>query len=265
MSDTALDVQVDARGVAFVTLDRPDVLNAFDEALIAEISRAFLILEARAEVRAIVLGARGRVFCAGADIAWMRRAAANSREDNLVDARRFAGMMHAIHSSTKPVVARVQGGAYGGGVGLVCAADIVIAADHATFSVSEAKLGILPAVIGPYLTDAVGLRQARRLALSAASITAAEALAIGLVHEVVPEPQLDAAIEKTLGDLLRCGPQAQAEIKKLFGTFGVGPISEDVRERTARTIANVRAGTEAKEGFSAFVDKRKPAWTVSGE
>lgn len=265
MSETALDIQIDARGVARVTLDRPDVLNAFDEALIAQISHAFLTLEANPLVRVIVISARGRVFCAGADVAWMRRAAANSREDNVVDARRFAGMMHAIQTSTRPVVARVQGGAYGGGVGLLCAADIVIAADHAVFSVSEAKLGILPAVIGPYLTNAVGLRQAKRLALTAASITAAEALAIGLVHELAPESQLDDAVEKTIGDLLRCGPNAQAEIKKLFGTFAVGPITEDTRDRTASAIANVRAGAEAKEGFGAFVDKRKPAWTVSAD
>lgn len=265
MSETALDTQIDSRGVAYLTLDRPDVLNAFDEALIAQIAHAFLSLEANPLVRVIVLAARGRVFCAGADVAWMRRAAANSREENLVDARRFAGMMHAIQTSSRPVVTRVQGGAYGGGVGLVCAADIVIAADHAVFSVSEAKLGILPAVIGPYLTQAVGLRQAKRLALSAASITAHEALAIGMVHEVVPDAQLDTAVEKTVGDLLRCGPRAQGEIKKLFGTFAVGPITEDVRERTARAIANVRAGAEAKEGFGAFVDKRKPSWTVSGD
>jgi methylglutaconyl-CoA hydratase len=262
VSDAALDIRIDARGVAQITLDRPDVLNAFDEALIAQIAHAFLALEANRTVRVIVLAARGRVFCSGADVAWMRRAAANTHEDNLVDARRFAGMMHAIQSSSRPVVARVQGGAYGGGVGLICAADIVIATEHAVFSVSEAKLGILPAVIGPYLTNAVGLRQAKRLALSAASITAAEALSIGMVHEVVPEPQLDAAVEKSIDDLLRCGPHAQAEIKKLFGTFALGPVTEDTRDRTASAIAHVRAGPEAKEGFSAFVEKRKPAWTL---
>lgn len=265
MSDSALDIQIDARGVAHLTLDRPDVLNAFDESLIAQISHAFLTLEANPQVRVILLSARGRVFCAGADVAWMRRAAANTHEDNLIDARRFAGMMHAIQSSSRPVVARVQGGAYGGGVGLICAADIVIAAEHAVFSVSEAKLGILPAVIGPYLTNAVGLRQARRLALTASSITAAEALSIGLVHEIAPEAQLDGVVEKTLGDLLRCGPHAQAEIKKLFGTFSVGLITEDVRDRTASAIAQVRAGPEAKEGFGAFTEKRKPAWTVDVE
>jgi methylglutaconyl-CoA hydratase len=260
VSESTLDLDVDARGVAHVTLDRPDVLNAFDETLIAHLSHTFLMLEKDERVRVIVLSARGRVFCAGADVAWMRRAASNSRDDNLVDARRFAGMMHAIQSSTRPVVVRVQGGAYGGGIGLICAADIVIAADHAVFSVSEAKLGILPSVIGPYLTNAVGLRQARRLALTATSITAAEAFALGLVHQVVEEPQLDGALEKTLDDLLRCGPQAQAEIKKLFSTFSVGPITEEVRDRTARTIANVRVGTEAKEGFTAFFEKRKPKW-----
>jgi len=182
MSDTTLLLEVDPRGVAEVTINRPEVLNAFDEDLIGCITETFERLTADPTVRVVVLRATGRVFCAGADIGWMQRAAANEFEANLDDARCFATMMATVARCRKPVIARIQGAAYGGGVGLACAADVVIASKRARFCVSEAKFGILPAVIGPYVVNAIGVGQARRLALTCAVVDADEALALGLVH-----------------------------------------------------------------------------------
>lgn len=255
-----LIVERDARGVARVTLNRRAVLNAFDEALIAALAEAFEQLGCDPAVRLVVLQSQGRSFCAGADIEWMRRAAANDQAANLEDARRFAHMMDAIATCPKPVVARIQGGAYGGGVGLACAADMAIACEHAKFSVSEARFGILPAVIGPYVVNAVGPRQARRLALSCTVVGAAEALAMGLVQQVVAADELDAAVERCIAELLANGPQAQAEIKALFAQLSVGPVGTEVRELTAQTISRVRSTGEAREGFAAFLGKRPARW-----
>jgi len=250
-----------APGVAQVTMSRAAVSNAFDEAMIAELDAAFAALIDDTEVRVIVLAGEGKHFSAGADLQWMQRACEASQEWNLQDARKFAAMLSRIESCPKPTVARVQGAALGGGVGLACACDIAIAADNASFSVSEAKFGILPAVIGPYVTNAVGKRQARRLALTTTRVGAAEALAIGLVQQVVPAADLDAAIGKTVEELLAGGPQAQREIKQLFAQLAVGPITPEVRELTAQTISRVRATAEAKEGFAAFLGKRPPNWS----
>ena len=195
MNDSSLQISRDDRGVLRVTLNRPDVLNAFDEALIERITQTFEALRDDSSVRVVVLESTGRTFCAGADVGWMRRAAANDQAANLEDARRFASMMAAIDQCPQPVIARIQGAAYGGGVGLACAADIAVASERARFSVSEAKFGILPAVIGPYLINAVGLRQARRLALTCTLIKAEEALAIGLVQQVTSEHDLDRAVQ----------------------------------------------------------------------
>jgi methylglutaconyl-CoA hydratase len=247
-------------GVAQVTMTRAAVFNAFDETMIAELDFAFSTLEADANVRVIVLAGDGKHFSAGADLQWMQRASEASQEWNLQDARKFAAMLARIESCPKPTVARVQGAALGGGVGLACACDIAVAADTASFSVSEARFGILPAVIGPYVTNAIGKRQARRLALTTQRIGAAEALAIGLVQQVVPLPELDAALDKTVADLLAGGPNAQREIKQLFAQLEVGPITPDVRELTAQTISRVRGTDEAKEGFAAFLGKRPAKW-----
>ncbi|WP_418320725.1 enoyl-CoA hydratase-related protein [Piscinibacter sakaiensis] len=249
-----------AAGVAQVTMSRPDVFNAFDEAMIGEIDAAFEQLAGDDEVRVIVLAGEGKHFSAGADLQWMQRASTASREWNLQDARKFAGMLHRIASSPKPTVARIQGAALGGGVGLACACDIAIAVDNASFSVSEAKFGILPAVIGPYVTNAVGRRQAQRLALTTSRIAAPEAMAIGLVQQVVPLDGLDAAIDAVVTDLLIGGPQAQREIKQLFAQLEVGPITDEVRELTAQTISRVRGSDEAREGFAAFLGKRPANW-----
>ncbi|MDH4052885.1 MAG: enoyl-CoA hydratase-related protein [Rubrivivax sp.] len=257
---TALALSRRAAGVAQVTMSRPDVFNAFDEAMIAELDAAFTALAADSAVRVIVLAGDGRHFSAGADLQWMQRASAASREWNLADARRFTGMLDHIARCPKPTVARVQGAALGGGVGLACACDIAVAADNASFSVSEARFGILPAAIGPYVVNAVGKRQAQRLALTTSRIGAAEALAIGLVQQLVPADGLDAAVDAVVADLLAGGPDAQREIKQLFAQLAVGPITDEVRELTAQTISRVRGTDEAREGFAAFLAKRPAKW-----
>lgn len=255
-----LVVSTRAAGVAQVLMSRPEVFNAFDERMIGELDAAFAALEADPAVRVIVLAGAGKHFSAGADLQWMQRASSASEDWNLQDARRFAGMLARIEQCPKPTVARVQGAALGGGVGLACACDIAVASEDASFSVSEAKFGILPAVIGPYVTNAVGKRQARRLALTTTRIRAAEALSIGLVQLVVPVDGLDAAVDAIVPDLLAGGPNAQREIKALFAQLEVGPITPEVRELTARTIARVRGTDEARDGFAAFLAKRPAPW-----
>lgn len=257
-----LNVVTDERGVTRVILSREQTLNAFDETMIEELTAVFERFGQSDATRVVVLAAAGRAFSAGADLRWMERASRNSREANLEDARRFARMMQVMHECPKPVLARVQGVAYGGGVGLCCACDIVFATPQARFAVSEAKFGILPSVIGPYLNNVVGKRNALRLALTAELIDAGRALQMGLVQEVVEADQLDAAIERTVAQLLANGPCALAEIKHLFSDLAVAPIDEGVRELTATTIARVRATDEAREGFSAFLAKRPAAWVT---
>lgn len=256
-----LQVHTDTRGVATLTMHRPERFNAFDEALIDALHRAVQACAARPEVRVLVLAGAGKHFSAGADIAWMRRAAAAPETVNRADAEQFAAMLAALAACPKPTVARVQGLALGGGVGLACACDIAIAAEDAQFAVSEARFGILPAVIGPYVIRAAGPRQAQRLALMAHRIDAAEALRLGLVQQTVPAEALDAAVQATLTELLASGPQAQSEIKSLFAQLRPGEFGPDTQQLTAHTIARVRATAEAREGFAAFTDKRPPAWS----
>ena len=249
-----------APGVAQVTMARPEVFNAFDEAMIADLTRAFTQLGADPSVRVIVLAAAGKHFSAGADLQWMQRASTASLQWNLEDARRFAAMLACIADCPKPTLARIQGAALGGGLGLACACDIAVAADNASFAASEARFGILPAVIAPYLVNAVGLRQARHLALSATRITAAQALSLGLVQQVVALEQIDGAVDATLTELLAGGPDAQREIKQLYAQLEVGPVSAKVRELTAQTISRVRGTAQAREGFAAFLEKRTAHW-----
>ena len=257
---TTLNIHERSAGVAQITMSRADVFNAFDEAMIGELDDAFRELVDDDSVRVIVLAGEGKHFSAGADLKWMQRASLESREWNLADARRFATMLGNIDACPKPTLARIQGAALGGGVGLACACDIAIAADNASFAISEAKFGILPAVIGPYLTNAVGKRQARRLALTMTRVRAPEAHALGLVQQVAALDELDTAVDACLQELLAGGPQAQREIKALFSQLEVGPVTDEVRELTAQTISRVRGSEEAREGFAAFVDKRPPAW-----
>lgn len=255
-----LRIHTRSPGVAQVTMARPAVFNAFDEAMIGELDVAFAQLGSDPAVRVIVLAGEGKHFSAGADLQWMQRASAASLEWNLQDARRFAAMLARIESCLKPTVARIQGAALGGGVGLACACDIALAASDASFAVSEARFGILPSVIGPYLTNAVGKRQALRLALTAERIGAAEAQAIGLVHKAVAADQLDAAVDETLAALRAGGPQAHREIKQLFAQLPVGPVTPDLIELTAQTISRVRGSAEARAGFAAFLAKQAPPW-----
>jgi methylglutaconyl-CoA hydratase len=247
-------------GVAQITMNRPAVFNAFDEAMIGEMDAAFAEVIADDSVRVIVLAGEGKHFSAGADLQWMQRASQASREWNLEDARRFAAMLWRIDSSPKPTIARIHGAALGGGVGLACVCDVAIASEAASFSVSEAKFGILPAVIGPYVVNAVGRRHARRLALTTVRIGAAEALSMGMVHQVVAADALDATVDAAVRDLLAGGPNAHREIKQLLSQLDVGPVTPEARELTAQTISRVRGTDEAREGFAAFLGKRPANW-----
>jgi len=246
--------------VATIWMNRPAVFNAFDEALIADLREACLELDADASVRVVVLGGRGRHFSAGADLNWMRRAAGYSEAENLDDARRFSAMLRGLSEMSKPTVARVQGAALGGGTGLAAACDMAIAASDASFSTSEVKFGIIPAVISPYVLRAVGPRHALRLFQSAEKIDAQRALAIGLVGEVVAPDELDAAVAKLADTLVGCAPQAQKAAKDLIAAINARPIDDAVSEETAQRIARRRATDEARDGIAAFLEKRPPTW-----
>lgn len=245
--------------VARVTLDRPEVRNAFDEILIHALTGAFLSFTEDAETRVVVLEGEGPTFCAGADVEWMRRAGSFSKLENEADAERMAGMLRAIDSCPCPVVAVVQGAAIGGGVGLAAAADVAIAAENAVFSLSEVKLGILPSVISPYVLRAIGARQARRYFLTGERFGAAEARRIGLVHEVVPDAELAAARDRIVAALLTSAPEAVGVAKALIADVS-GKAPEEALPVTVRTIAERRASDEAKEGLTAFLEKRAPSW-----
>ena len=255
-----LEISQRSKAVAQITMSRPDIFNAFDETMIGELDAAFEQLINDAEVRIIVLAGAGKHFSAGADLNWMQRASNESQQWNLADARRFAAVLGKIDACPKPTLARIQGAALGGGVGLACACDIAIAADNASFTVSEARFGILPGAISPYLINAVGKRHARRLALTMSRIRTDEALALGLIHQVSTLDDLDTAVDATVQELLEGGPNAQREIKALFAQLQVGPVTEEVSELTAQTISRVRSTEEAREGLAAFLDKRPPGW-----
>jgi methylglutaconyl-CoA hydratase len=252
-------------GVATVTLARPEVHNAFDEALIADLTRALKALDADPAVRVVVLAGQGRSFCAGADLTWMQRMAGYDHAANLADAGALAAMLAALDRSAKPTIARVHGAAYGGGVGLIACCDIAIAAEEATFALSEARLGLIPATIGPYVVAAIGRRAARRYFLTAERFGAAEALAVGLVHAVVPAAGLDARVREIVDQLLAAGPRAQAESKALIRAVAGRAIDDTVIADTVEWIAAVRASPEGREGIAAFLERRPPAWQRGGE
>jgi len=247
-------------GVATIWMNRPDVHNAFNEALIAELTAACRQLDADDSVRAVVLAGRGKSFSAGADLNWMRRAADASVDENLADARKLAGMLRALAELTKPTIARVQGAALGGGMGLASACDICVASTAASFATSEVKFGIIPSAISPYVLRAIGARQAGRYFQTAERISAAEAKALGLAHEVVAPEELDAKVAGIVAALLVGGPKSQAAAKDLIRAVADRPVSDAVVEDTARRIAELRATPEAKEGLAAFLDKRPAAW-----
>jgi methylglutaconyl-CoA hydratase len=266
VAETYTMLQLETRNaVALVTLDRPEVHNAFDETLIAELTRALRAVEADDNVRAVVLLGAGTSFCAGADLNWMRRMAGFTRTQNLADARALSAMLSTLATLAKPTIARVHGPAFGGGVGLVACCDIAVAAHDATFALSEARLGLIPAAISPYVVEAIGARAARRFFLTAERFTAAEAYRLGLVHELVPPEELDARINELLGFLVTAGPHAQAEAKALVRAVAHRVIETEVIADTARRIARVRASEEGKEGVAAFLAKRRAAWVPKGE
>jgi methylglutaconyl-CoA hydratase len=249
-------------GVAVVALARPEVHNAFNEMLIAELTHALLALDADPAVRVVVLAGQGRSFCAGADLNWMQRMAGYGDAENLADAGALAAMLAALDRMGKPTIARVHGAAFGGGVGLVACCDIAIAAQEATFSLSEARLGLIPATIGPYVVAAIGAREARRYFLTAERFTAAEAMRIGLVHDIVPADAIDERIDTLIDELLAAGPQAQAAAKDLVRAVSARPIDDGVIADTVRRIAAVRASDEGREGVAAFLERRTPAWAA---
>ncbi len=247
--------------VGILTLNKPKRHNAFDEQLIAEITVGLQELESDERVRAVVLSSTGKSFCAGADLGWMKRAADYTPEENLRDANRLAELMSTLNELAKPTIARVQGAAYGGGVGLIAACDIAVGTYDALFTLSEVKLGIVPAVISPYVLAAIGERYSRRYMLTAERFSAAEAYRIGLLHELVPgEDQLDEAIAEILESLLANGPHAQAECKELIRVVAGQPIDAQTIDETAQRITRVRASPEGREGLAAFLEKRAPNW-----
>ena len=253
-----------ARCVAWVWMAKPAVHNAFDETLIAELTATLLALDADPAVRVIVLAGEGKSFSAGADLTWMQRQGAASVEENLTDARRLADLFRTLSTLAKPTIARVHGAALGGGMGLAAACDICVASDRAVFATSEVKFGIIPSAISPYVIRAIGERQAYRYFQTAERISAARAREIGLVHEVTDsEGGLDPQIEAIVEALLAGGPNAQAAATDLIRAVANKPVSDDVVDDTARRIATLRATPEAREGLSAFLDKRQPAWMVS--
>jgi methylglutaconyl-CoA hydratase len=251
-------------GVARVMLDRPEIRNAFDDALIAALTQTLRELDADDGVRAVVLGGSGPAFCAGADLNWMKRMAGYSYEQNLADAKALAGMLKTLDRMAKPTVARVHGPAFAGGVGLVAACDIAIGVPEAKFCLSEAKLGLSPATISPYVVRAMGERRARRYFLSAEVFDAAEAARIGLLSGLVPAGRLDAEIDALLRHLTQGGPQALAKIKDLIRTVSAGGADDAMIGDTARRIAEIRVSPEGREGIASFLEKRKPAWASAG-
>ena len=247
--------------VARVTLNRPDVRNAFNDGVIGELTAAFAELSARKDLRAIVLAAEGKAFCAGADLNWMRAMADYSWEENHQDAGRLAQMLWTIYRCPIPVVARVQGDVYAGGVGLVACADIVVSTAAAGYCLSEAKLGLLPATIGPYVVKAMGERQARRYFATAERFDAATAKALGLVHEVMADTDaLDAKVAELTSALCANGPAAVRACKSLVLDLAEAELTETTRDDTARRIADIRASAEGKAGVQSFLNKTPAPW-----
>jgi methylglutaconyl-CoA hydratase len=247
--------------VARVWLNRPDVRNAFDGLMVTELRKVLFDLSTVDAVRVIVLGGRGPSFCAGADLAWMKATASFTREENLREAQALADLFFTVYESRKPVVARVHGAALGGGAGLVAACDIPVAALGTQFGFTEVRLGIIPAVVSPYVVAKIGESAARELFLTGERFEAVRALEIGLVRAAVPEEDLDSAVEGRVHELLKAGPHAVAEAKALIREVAFRRV-EDVQRYTVERIADIRVGAEAQEGMRAFLEKRRPDWSA---
>jgi methylglutaconyl-CoA hydratase len=247
--------------VGLVTLNRPERHNAFDDALIAELTETLRAVEAEDAIRVVVLSGAGRSFSAGADLNWMKRMAGYSKDENVRDAMGLGALMRTLAFLRKPTIARVQGAAYGGGVGLVACCDMAVALHTATFSLSEVKLGLIPAVISPYVVSAIGARAARRYFLTGERFEAAEAWRLGLVHEMATsEGDLDEKIGTLVDLLLEASPAAQREAKDLIRAVADRPVTSELIQDTAERIARVRSSPEGREGVGAFLEKRKPSW-----
>lgn len=260
MSEANLLVDIDGRGVATVTLNRPAVRNAFDDRLIADLTAVLQRLGVDPTVRLLLLTGSGSCFSAGGDLNWMRRMAQYTEAENFADAMQLAELLRILNEFPKPTVARVNGPAYAGGLGLVCCCDVAIAAEEATFAISEVRLGLVPGTISPYVVAAIGARMARRFFLTAEPFTAAEAHRIGLVHGVSPLTALDDTVATVIANLMQGGPEAQARAKRLVADVAGRPVTEAVRQLSARAIAEGRASAEGQQGLAAFFEKRKPAW-----
>ncbi|MDD2735524.1 MAG: enoyl-CoA hydratase-related protein [Desulfuromonadaceae bacterium] len=264
MNETDVLINVDNHGRATFTMNRPELHNAFNENLVAILTDSLRKCEADPAVRIIVLAANGKSFSAGADLNDMRRMADNSREQNMADAKGIAELMRTLNSLTKPTIALIQGAAYGGGVGLTACCDIAIATARATFCVSEVKLGLIPAVISPYVIAALGPRESRRYFMTAEIMTAREAHRLGLVHELVEDEQeMAAAAERITTALLKNGPGAMTAAKKLVTTVYGRVVDAELIAHTAGLMAELRASPECREGLSAFLEKRLPAWVAA--
>ncbi len=262
MSDV---IEIERTGpVARVWLNRPDIRNAFNEESIAALARTFAGFADEPALRAVVLGGRGKAFCAGADLGWMRRMAAYTWDENRADAQALAEMLWTIYRCPVPVVGRIQGDCYAGGVGLAAVCDILVASDAATFCLSEARLGLLPATIAPYVIRALGEQASRRYFATAERFSAAQAHALGFVHELCTADTLDAKVDELVSGLVGNGPMAVRACKKLVQDVGGLPIDDAVRAETARRIANIRASDEGREGVQSFLQKRKPSWLLEG-
>ena len=246
--------------VATVTLNRPDVRNAFNEFTIAELSLAFSELGRNDGVRAIVLAANGPAFCAGADLNWMKKMALYSHAENAEDAEKLADMLRTIYLCPKPVVAKVQGDCYAGGMGLVAACDIAVASNGASFCLSEVKLGLIPATISPYVIKSMGENAARRYFLTAEKFTAQEAHRIGFVHDIVGADALDAHVDSIVKSLVTSSPNAVREAKVLVREVSGKSVDSALVVDTAERIANIRSSDEGREGVASFLEKRKPSW-----
>lgn len=248
--------------VATVVLSRPEMRNAFNDEVIADLTEAFVRLGDDSQVRAIVLMAEGTAFCAGADLNWMRRMADYSREENERDAEKLAFMMRTIYECPKPTIARIQGDVYAGGMGLAAACDLAVSVDTAHFCLSEVKLGLTPATISPYVIRAMGPRAAHRYFLTAERFDAAQALRLGFVHEVVSADKLDATVAMWVQALLAGSPNAHKECKKLVQYVADRDITRLLIDHTVKAIADIRSSDEGKEGVQSFLQKRKPSWSV---
>ncbi len=254
-------VEIERRGAAaWLWLNRPELRNALNREIQDLLLKAFKALEGDKGVRVLVLAGRGAAFCAGGDLSRMEQAAKMTKARSRSEASRFAKLLLRMHAYPKPLIARVHGPAFAGGMGLVAACDLVVAAEEAEFCLPEVRIGLVPAMISPYLVRAMGEQQARRYMLTGERLPAREAHRIGFVHECVPAAELDARVEKLAVQLSQAGPQALARSKKLLAKVGKAPISPAIAAATAAVLAEARAGEEAREGIRSFLEKRRPDW-----